>query len=826
MDLHAMMLDAARHRVPVPTRAPTSASQEGQPQPRPQQLGVGDRRRGLPPPPSRGEARSSAGKADQVRRGSGSGSGVATREAAPVAAAVAAGAGDGAPGVARDDKGKGVAELGGKRCLASAEEAGGDAARRKRGLGLAAAHPPAPPPKRRLVSATRRYPPGCGRDAAAAPVAAADDDSRLVVARADGASDAAPQKTTAPPLSSGKAGSSGMQAESSSAVLVSAPIADSGHHGLEEAELQRSSEPLRPSGVPSAAGLLDTDSQADAGSAGFVRKEKELVPVPATRRLLPKPRLVSAVRRFPPGCGRASLVAGGGSTEVPLPLPEKVVVATDCSTSASDKQQPMQTVDVPCNAAITDRAAQEEEFVEGEIAAPKVQPQGPQSCTSVTLHESAACRDGPSVPAISLPSQEKRPSCVAVKGIKVRIKCAGSSSNALAQSLSEGPSKEHLVSTEMGRAFSGVAPGASRQGAMRRDKVMSAAQQEVRPAKLIQKSAPGSQPARPSSKIKEKESEYGRCVTTNGSEDTAGFAKHGVVQAPTSGNMCLHTDREVAATIMNSFGPKKKGKVKQKSMLPSNVEDEILKALAAHEEKYGVQNVDARSKVKMMRGRFEFLRRAAKQAVKQYSLKLPRNRIDLAAADLIKKTPGFTQHGPIVGNVLGIEVGDEFLYRVELNIVGLHRPYQGGIDTTRDKCNSLIAISVVASGGYPDELSRSGELVYTGSGGKISGKKCEGDQKLEKGNLALKNCIRTKTPVRVIHRFKGLNREDEGNHSRAKGTSMFTYDGLYNVVDCWREGQPGSKVFKYKLLRIPGQAELHYGSETSHRSNAGTGIMC
>jgi euchromatic histone-lysine N-methyltransferase len=423
----------------------------------------------------------------------------------------------------------------------------------------------------------------------------------------------------------------------------------------------------------------------------------------------------------------------------------------------------------------------------------------------VTLHESAACRDGPSVPAINLQSQKKRPSCVVVKDIEVVIKSAGSSSNALAQSLSEGPSKEHLVSAKMGRAFSGVAPGASDQGAMRREKVMSAAQKEVRPAKLIQKF----------SKIKVKETEHGKCVTTNGSEDTAGF-EH---QAPTSWKKCLRTDREAAATSRNSFGPKKKGNAKQKSMLPSNVEDDILKALAAHEEKYGAQNVDAKSKVKMMHGRFEFIRRAIIRAVKQHSLKLPSNRTDLAAADLIKNTPGFTQHGPIVGNVLGIEVGDEFLYRVELNIVGLHRPYQGGIDTTRDKYNVLIAISVVASGGYPDQLSTCGELVYTGSGGKISGKKGVGDQKLENGNLALKNCIRTKTPVRVIHRFKSLNRED-GNHSRAKETPMFTYDGLYNVVDCWREGKPGCKVLKYKLQKIPGQAELPYGSETSHRRKA------
>jgi euchromatic histone-lysine N-methyltransferase len=175
--------------------------------------------------------------------------------------------------------------------------------------------------------------------------------------------------------------------------------------------------------------------------------------------------MVSAVRRFPPGCGRAraSLVAGEGSTEVRLPLPEKVV-ATDCSTSAADKQA-MQIVDVPCNATITDQTAQKEKFVEGEISTPKVQqPQGSQSCTNVTLHESAACRDGPSVPAINLQSQKKRPSCVVVKDIEVVIKSAGSSSNALAQSLSEVPSKEHMVSAKMGRALSGVAPGASGQG--------------------------------------------------------------------------------------------------------------------------------------------------------------------------------------------------------------------------------------------------------------------------------------------------------------------------------------------------------------------------
>uniref|UniRef100_A0A0A9BLJ3 Uncharacterized protein n=1 Tax=Arundo donax TaxID=35708 RepID=A0A0A9BLJ3_ARUDO len=118
-----------------------------------------------------------------------------------------------------------------------------------------------------------------------------------------------------------------------------------------------------------------------------------------------------------------------------------------------------------------------------------------------------------------------------------------------------------------------------------------------------------------------------------------------------------------------------------------------------------------------------------------------------------------------------------------------------------------IAISIVCSGGYPDELSCSGELIYTGSGGKPAGRKNNKDQKLVRGNLALKNCIKTRTPVRVIHGFKGQNREG-GSHSRAKQVSTFTYDGLYHVVDCWIEGQPGSRMLKYRLQRIPGQPEL------------------
>lgn len=222
----------------------------------------------------------------------------------------------------------------------------------------------------------------------------------------------------------------------------------------------------------------------------------------------------------------------------------------------------------------------------------------------------------------------------------------------------------------------------------------------------------------------------------------------------------------------------------------------------------GTQNTDARSKVEMMCNRFQFVLFAIVKVVERCSLKI--GRIDLTAHHVIKNLPGFTKRGPIVGSVPGVEVGDQFLYKVELALVGLHRQFRKGIDTTRDGNGELVAISIVASGGYPDTLSSSGELVYIGSGGKLAGKKSDENQKLKGGNLALKNCMETHIPVRVIFGFK-VSRE-----ARVKGASAFTYDGLYHVVECWIEGVQGSKMFKYKLQRIPGQPELPHSK---------TGIM-
>jgi [histone H3]-lysine9 N-trimethyltransferase EHMT len=170
---------------------------------------------------------------------------------------------------------------------------------------------------------------------------------------------------------------------------------------------------------------------------------------------------------------------------------------------------------------------------------------------------------------------------------------------------------------------------------------------------------------------------------------------------------------------------------------------------------------DVRSKIRKLLQKFQGVCRKLMQTEEQHSRNI--RRIDNEAIKVLKTDPMYTKPEPVVGNVPGVEIGDEFHFRMELSLVGLHRPNQVGIDTHEVNC-VLVAISIVASRGYPDELSSSDELIYTGSGGMANSKKDAEDQKLKRGNLGLKNCIETKTPVRVIHGFKGQSR-GEVSHS-------------------------------------------------------------
>ncbi|XP_055819438.1 uncharacterized protein LOC129888499 [Solanum dulcamara] len=194
-------------------------------------------------------------------------------------------------------------------------------------------------------------------------------------------------------------------------------------------------------------------------------------------------------------------------------------------------------------------------------------------------------------------------------------------------------------------------------------------------------------------------------------------------------------------------------------------------------------------------------------------------RIDLQAAKIVKDKGKEVNTGTqILGKVPGVEVGDAFQYRVELALVGVHRLYQAGIDSMNNG-GLLVATSIVASGAYDDDLGDADELIYSGQGGNVVGKvKIPEDQKLVKGNLALKNSIATRNPVRVIRGSKETRTPESGG--RPNVVTTYVYDGLYTVENYWTEKGPhGKMVFMFKLVRIPGQPELTWKEVQSSKNS-------
>ncbi|CAA2988035.1 histone-lysine N-methyltransferase, H3 lysine-9 specific SUVH6-like [Olea europaea subsp. europaea] len=192
-------------------------------------------------------------------------------------------------------------------------------------------------------------------------------------------------------------------------------------------------------------------------------------------------------------------------------------------------------------------------------------------------------------------------------------------------------------------------------------------------------------------------------------------------------------------------------------------------------------------------------------------------RIDLRAAKIIKEKRIEVQMGKqFLGEVPGIHVGDEFQYRVELSIVGIHHPYQAGIDFMKHN-GLLVATSIVASGGYADDMENADVLIYSGQGPQ--------DHKLERGNLALRNSLSTKTPIRVIRGWKETTASDSSDSS-AKIVSTYVYDGLYTVEKYWvKTGRHGKLVFTFELRRNPDQPKVAWKElKKSHKYRARSGI--
>lgn len=178
-------------------------------------------------------------------------------------------------------------------------------------------------------------------------------------------------------------------------------------------------------------------------------------------------------------------------------------------------------------------------------------------------------------------------------------------------------------------------------------------------------------------------------------------------------------------------------------------------------------------------------------------------RPDLKAGNVMMSKGIRTNSKKRIGIVPGVEIGDIFFFRFELCLVGLHAPSMAGIDYMGTKISQEeepLAVSIVSSGGYEDNVEDGDVLIYSGQGG-ASRDKGASDQKLERGNLALEKSMHRGNDVRVIRGMKDVA------HPTGK---VYVYDGLYKIQDTWVEkAKSGFNVFKYKLIRLPGQPEAY-----------------
>ncbi|KAL3513215.1 hypothetical protein ACH5RR_025932 [Cinchona calisaya] len=180
----------------------------------------------------------------------------------------------------------------------------------------------------------------------------------------------------------------------------------------------------------------------------------------------------------------------------------------------------------------------------------------------------------------------------------------------------------------------------------------------------------------------------------------------------------------------------------------------------------------------------------------------PTNRIDVKAAMILKEEGKWVNTVQEVGKIPGVEIGDQFQYRAELAVIGLHNQFSAGIDYIKVG-EKLFATCIVDSGRYKNERRTPDEFIYTGEGGnpRMTKKKPE-DQKLKHGNLALKTSMDAKLPVRVVHCCQSLKGPITLGINNGSGL-RYTYDGLYTVNSYWKErDENGKLMFKFKMIRM------------------------
>lgn len=238
-----------------------------------------------------------------------------------------------------------------------------------------------------------------------------------------------------------------------------------------------------------------------------------------------------------------------------------------------------------------------------------------------------------------------------------------------------------------------------------------------------------------------------------------------------------------------SSGPKGTDEKKAKRKKPTKVYDHD--ALFAGSSS---SSQDARETVEVILMTFDGLRRRVQQLdeVKDGS-----KRADLKVGPIMSNNELRVNMNKRIGVVPGVEVGDMFYFRFEMSLIGLHSQIMAGIDTMTAKFGNVddtVAVCIVSAGVYDNDDDDVDAIVYSGQGG--SGKD---DQKLERGNLALERSLHRGNEIRVVRTAKDFT---------CPSGRIYIYDGLYKIHESWVEkAKSGFNVFKFKLLREPGQPD-------------------
>lgn len=141
---------------------------------------------------------------------------------------------------------------------------------------------------------------------------------------------------------------------------------------------------------------------------------------------------------------------------------------------------------------------------------------------------------------------------------------------------------------------------------------------------------------------------------------------------------------------------------------------------------------------------------------------------------------------PIFGHVGLAQPGDLFHSRLELSLLGQHRPPRAGV------CATVAhgAESIILADQYEDDEIHDDYFWYAGHGGRDpkTGRQVA-DQQLDYRNQGLARSQEAGQPVRVFRRIDA-----------APAAWQFRYEGLWRVVAHeYVRGRSGYRVYRFRL---------------------------